>query len=35
LPERLPTGGLKPCDDILAQLSAFLPRVSQGISLAF
>lgn len=33
LPDRLPTGGLKPSDDILAQLSALMPRTSGGVSL--
>lgn len=34
LPDRLPTGGLKPADDILAQVSALMPQTSRGVSLA-
>jgi RNA polymerase sigma-70 factor (ECF subfamily) len=35
LPARLPPGGLKPCDDILAQLNACSPHALQDISPAF
>ena len=34
LPERLPSGGQKPSEDILAQLSALAPQGSNGIDLA-
>jgi RNA polymerase sigma-70 factor (ECF subfamily) len=34
LPDRTPTGGMKPADDILAQLNAVMPAAPHGISLA-
>ena len=34
LPDRLPMGGPNPADDILAQLSAVMPRTPAGVSLA-
>lgn len=34
LPDRLPTGGLKPADDILEQLNAAMPPAMRGAALA-
>ena len=34
LPDRLPSGGLKPADDILAQLSALMPPAANAASLS-
>jgi RNA polymerase sigma-70 factor (ECF subfamily) len=34
LPDRLPIGDMNPADDILAQLSAFMPPAARGVSLA-
>lgn len=34
LPDRLPAGGVKPCDDILAQASALMRQSPRALSLA-
>jgi RNA polymerase sigma-70 factor (ECF subfamily) len=34
LPDRLPAGGVKPCDDILAQASALMRQSPRAVSLA-